>query len=359
MIGYQFAGPIYRHFAAGNIPALEHVDEVRYLPEQGWGPGRESADRETFYYTGQGTSMHGIRYGWFVHLEQPFSRQRLADPNHMRALNFIVEPVPTHANPDQLPLGFARRYDDTAQDYLVDLTCSACHTGQFNITKNGHTTAIRIDGGSSLAAITDTTVGSFQTDVLLSTADTLANPFKFWRFANQVLPADGNTLGAKWKLWWTLAGVGGNCSIRLRGSSAPKLYPTQEGYGRTDALARIGNVVFGDHIAAKNYHTGDAPVSFPYLWNIWKFDWVQYGASVSQPMARNVGEAMGVGASYQFIDDFGRPVPKEDRYRSSVSFDNLALLENTPQKRAARRVFREFVGRCQSGICQPRQGDLQ
>ncbi len=47
---------------------------------------------------------------------------------------------------------------------------------------------------------------------------------------------------------------------------------------------------------AANYQDGDAPVSYPYLWNIWKFDWVQYNGSVSQPLARNVGEALGVGA---------------------------------------------------------------
>jgi mono/diheme cytochrome c family protein len=73
-------------------------------------------------------------------------------------------------------------------------------------------------------------------------------------------------------------------------------------------------------------------VSFPYLWNIWKFDWVQYGASVSQPMARNVGEAMGVGAEFHLVDNYGRPVPQSERYRTSISFDNLVRLETTLQK---------------------------
>src|SRR5207344_2987195 len=93
------------------------------------------------------------------------------------------------------------------------------------------------------------------------------------------------------------------------------LVPTEEGYGRTDALARIANTVFGDNLDAVNYAVGNAPVSFPPVWNIWKFDWVQYNASVSQPMARNIGEAMGVGASYRLVDDYGRPIPPSDRYR--------------------------------------------
>ena len=48
---------------------------------------------------------------------------------------------------------------------------------------------------------------------------------------------------------------------------------------------------------------GDAPVSYPYLWNIWKFDWVQYNGSVAQPLARNVGEALGVGAITPLVSD--------------------------------------------------------
>jgi hypothetical protein len=68
------------------------------------------------------------------------------------------------------------------------------------------------------------------------------------------------------------------------------------------------------------------------MWNIWKFNWEQYGASVSQPMARNLGEALGVGAVFSLVDDYGRPIPMKDRYRTSVSFDNLLRIESTIQK---------------------------
>ena len=108
------------------------------------------------------------------------------------------------------------------------------------------------------------------------------------------------------------------------------LSPTQEGYGRTDALARIGNTVFGENLGvAKNYKVGNAPVSYPSLWNIWKFDWVQYNASVSQPMARNIGEAMGVGANYTLADRYGRPLPIAQRFRSTALIDSLNTIEQT------------------------------
>jgi len=66
--------------------------------------------------------------------------------------------------------------------------------------------------------------------------------------------------------------------------------------------------------------------------NIWMFDWVQYNASVSQPMARNVGEVLGVGAKISFLDRYGRPLPESERYRSSVQFDNLLKIESTLQQ---------------------------
>jgi cytochrome c5 len=340
---YFVAGTIYRHRAARNLPVGEHVDEVRYL-DQGWGVDQRSPQRELFYYTGQGTNMHGVRYRWFVSLEQPFSKTRLADPDHMRSLDFVVAPVPTPANPDQLPVGFAKRYDTAIHDNVVDITCAACHTGQLNVTRNHRTTAIRIDGGEAMSAFTDVNAGSFQVGLGLSVAETLVNPLKFNRFAGRVLAPGANTISGKWTLWRSLAGVGLNLVKVFRGSSAPHLYPVQGGYGRTDALTRIGNVVFGDHLSPSNYHAGNAPVSYPYLWNIWKFDWVQYNASVSQPMARNMTEAMGVGADFNLIDAHGNPIPPGERYRTSVQFQNLARIESTLQQMRPPRWPEDLLG---------------
>jgi mono/diheme cytochrome c family protein len=345
LLMYFAAGAIYSHFADRNIPPVEHVAATRYL-DQGWGLDRESPGRELYYYTAQGAGLHGVRYSWFVNMERPFHTVRFADPDHMRSLNFVVDYAPTPANPDQLPVGFARRYDDTIKDDVVDMTCAACHTGQINITdkKTGQTAAIRIDGGESMAAITDVSAGSFQLELGGSIAETLANPFKFNRFARRVLGPNADTLGDKIKLWRNLAGVSMELGKTFVGSSWLRRYPVQEGFGRTDALTRIGNVVFGDHITAKNYHIGNAPVSYPYLWNIWKFNWVQYNASVSEPLARNVSEAMGVGAKFKFFDDYGRPLPEGERYQTSVAFENLTQIEATLQKLKPPRWPEDLLG---------------
>lgn len=344
-VGYFFAGFVYHRLAARNVPAPEHVDAVRYL-DQGWGLDRESPERELYYYSAQGSGMHGVRYSWFVNLEQPFSKTRITDPEHMRALDFIVDPAATPKNPDLLPVGFAKRYDDTIHDHVVDITCAACHTGQLNVKSatDGTPTAIRIDGGQSMSAFTDVKPGSFQLDLGLSIAETLANPFKFNRFAARVLGPDANTIRGKLQLWSNLAGVEGGLGKVFMGSSGFWHYPVQEGYGRTDALTRIGNVVFGDHISPKNYMKGNAPVSYPYLWNIWKFNWVQYNASVSQPMARNVSEAMGVGADFKLLDDYGRPIPAGERYDTTVQFGNLLKIETTLQKLKPPRWPEDLLG---------------
>ena len=77
------------------------------------------------------------------------------------------------------------------------------------------------------------------------------------------------------------------------GSSRPKkatAAPTRSRASRTSCSARTST--------RRITRIGNAPVNYPPVWNIWKFDWVQYNASVSQPMARNIGESMGTGAKY-------------------------------------------------------------
>jgi mono/diheme cytochrome c family protein len=316
------------------IPALEPVHEYVWL-DQGWGQGQDTPLRQRYYYTAQGTSMPqgasdgAVRYDWFVHLELPLSRQRFADPDHMRKYRFLVDPEPTAANPDQLPIGFTRHFDARIGEYVLDITCAACHTGEIHHTRNGRTQAIRIDGGPAMHAFTDMSRGNFAPVLLASLINTAASPWKFDRFAKNVLregypdskPRLRKALRATIS---AMLGSGQNNPLR-------KLYPVHEGFGRTDALGRIGNTAFGDHLVAANYQAGDAPVSYPYVWNIWKFDWVQYNGSVAQPLARNVGEALGVGAIAPLRSDMLDALPKAERYRSSVDIAGLTRIEHALQ----------------------------
>ena len=315
-----------------SIPDAEKVDEYVYL-DQGWGTDVSSEGRDIYYYTPQGTSMAqgtshaAVRYNWFVNLEIPFSEERFASPEHMRKYRFIVEPEATEKNPHQLPIGFTKHFNPTIGQDVLDITCSACHSGEIHYTKDNKKYAIRVDGGQAMHAFTDMQRGNFAPVLLASMMYTRLNPWKFDKFAKGVLGENYPNGKDKLKddLWLSIKGfLAAGQNNPLRG-----LYPVQEGFGRTDALGRIGNTVFGDHLSTDNYQDGAAPVSFPYVWNIWKFDWVQYNGSVAQPLARNIGEALGVGAIIPLLDDNGNPLPKEQRFASSVRIDDLNLIEHT------------------------------
>ena len=189
--------------------------------------------------------------------------------------------------------------------------------------------ALRVDGGQAMHAFTDTARGGFGATLLASLTATYVNPVKFRRFAKNVLGQRyeqekrhlHSELGATLK---ALVSVGQSNPLR-------HLYPTREGYGRTDALGRIANTVFGDHLVAENYAVGAAPVSYPYVWNIWKFDWVQYNGSVSQPLARNIGEALGVGAIIDLVDGHGESYARRRAFNSSVRIPALVDIEQTLQ----------------------------
>jgi mono/diheme cytochrome c family protein len=318
------------HRPARHVPKLAPIDEYVYL-DQGWGQAREAPLRQAYYYTPQGTSLKNLRYDWLVNLEMPWGTKRLADPAHLRSYGFIVDPEPTPANPDQLPVGFAKRFDPELGEAVLDLSCAACHNGQLVVSRGGKRTALRIDGGPAGHALTSARLGHFVPTLTASLASTWLNPLKFRRFGKKVLGEAAYARG-KGRLHDDLGDVLAALVEQGLRESRKRLYPVEEGFGRTDALARIGNTVFADELDFANDSIGDAPVSYPFVWNIWKFDWVQYNASVSQPMARNMGEAFGVGARLHLLDRYGRPLPPGERFRTSVLVPNLHKIEATLQR---------------------------
>jgi len=330
-----------------NIPAYEKVDGYVYL-DQGWGKTADSPERQTYYYSPQGTSLPQgevlapLRYDWFVNLEMPLDATRFAAPEHLQRYRFIVDPEPTAANADRLPVGFTKHYDVTLGQNVLDLTCAACHTGEIHAQKDGKTLAIRIDGGQAMHAFTDMEPGAFGPTLMASMLSTWGNPWKFDRFARKVIgaryPQGKSQLHSD--LWHTIV------AFASQGQNNPfkHLYPVQEGFGRTDALGRIANTVFGDHLTASNYQKATAPVSYPYVWNIWKFDWVQYNGSVNQPLARNIGESLGVGAAIRMTDTLGNPIPPDQRFITSVDLPNLDRIEHTLQKLKPPRWPEDLLG---------------
>lgn len=329
--------PLY-YVAYPNLPEYDPPRELHYLDQ--W----DDEARQTYYYTPQGTRLKGLRYDWFVALEQPFSRDRLAEPTYLARFGFLVDPEQQASarNPGNLPVGFARHTDEETGEHYLDITCSACHTGELRYQGK----AVRIDGGAALHSLASTVPtlrgGSFGQALGMSMAFTYYNPLKFKRFAREVLgeryEEERDQLRRDFKaVLDRLLATAFNDWHR-------GLYPTEEGFGRTDAFGRIANTVFGDAIDPANYRVADAPVSYPHLWDIWKFDWVQWNGSAMQPMARNVGEALGVGATLRLFDEHGQPLPEQQRYASSVRPRDLHTLEETLKRLQAPRWPEEILG---------------
>ncbi|WP_346837563.1 di-heme-cytochrome C peroxidase [Microbulbifer sp. SAOS-129_SWC] len=315
----------YGKLAAYLKPNLteEHIYRLQYLND-GW----TDEQRHTFYYTPQGTELLGMDYDWLVNLELPLSHERLASAANMRGWGFVVAPGqrPDRLNPGNLPVGLTMHTDPTSGRQRLDFGCATCHTGELHYKG----TALRVDGGQAMQSLSNPKRGEFITTLGASVFETLLNPAKWDRFATRVAGADEDKRSALKKEFWQFA-------HRLKkfsnSAGAPKYYPVEEGRGRIDAVGRIANVVFGYRLnEPDNYRPADAPASFPFLWDIWRFDWVQYTGFTNQAMARNIGETLGVLAPIKLLDADGQVLKGADFGQTSIDLEGLHCVEGLLRK---------------------------
>jgi len=293
------------------VPRIDRPQEVAWLP-QNW----TEDQRRRYYHTAQGSEL--LPYAWFLALEQPRLSLGAAAPfrdnDYMQGFGFIPDGF-SERNPDGLPVGFARddRFVDpyTQQKQVVlGITCAACHTGE--LFYGGK--AIRIDAGPSMINLQ-----KFTEALGLAVTWTYYDPLRFRRFANSVLGPD-HAHADQVRLRRALKYYLDTSFTEFKATR--KLFPTPEGYGRTDALARIGNFVFGTELNNnKNLQVGNGPVNYTPIWDASWMDWVQYNGSIQQPMGRNVGEALGVRSRINLIGYPGT------QFQSTIHVDNLHEIE--------------------------------
>jgi cytochrome c5 len=348
------------------LPDMPAVKTARWL-DQNW----STEDRHWFHHVSQGTKTFPVPYAWFLALEQPriylFSRPGLlSDTDYLERFGFIpslktiqtdkatllghgytdsaASPASTPSlsakwpaeNSGGLPVGFARLAGASdpatgiAQPDLIGLTCAACHTGSIHYKG----TSIRYDGGPAMVNLL-----KLEEATGLSIAYTLLPclplfPCRFDRFATRVLGPNA-TADQRAELKKGLSAAGAfvlaqkNALDNLDKRTGQQ--DTEEGYGRLDALNRIGNQVFATDPGLSglagfddNLHVRDAPVSFPPIWTVSWFLWAQYDGSIQQPLIRNAGEALGVSALLNVSPDYD----PETLFRSSVDVGNLVAIEN-------------------------------
>jgi hypothetical protein len=313
--------------------------------EQGW----TQAQREFYHFTSQGTIIMPV--DWFMALEQPptgiidlvdpiTAKPLLSDSNYLSEFGLLPSPR-SALNPWGLPIGLAVAPDDSRARGTVGTTCAACHTGE--IRYRGH--HFRVDGSQSMADIVGFIEATYKS---LLAADVSSKPpslgFRWNRFSRRVLGRSYSTQSDK-RLREEVAAFVKPIEWMAFHENIRQIHPIREGYGRTDAIGRIGNRVFGTYLdVPDNLHVANAPVNFPQLWDIWKFDWVQFDGSVAQPMGRNTGEALGVGVYTDFLKPDGSPNPSPDKWATSIHFENLYKIETQLQSLRAPHWPRQILG---------------
>jgi hypothetical protein len=336
-------------------PRVATVAQQHHYLDQGWG----DADREWFYYTTQGSRL--IPYDWFLALELPEENKRFSDPSHLSQFGFLYDKE-SKLNPKNLPIGFAEdkanvedafnlkiaqlrfgvtsdeldasrdreremsltsRRDWSAVSFVgrkeasrlnfpnekawLGWTCAACHTGRVDFDEQ---TTYLVDGAPALVDIM-----GFMGSLVDTIERTTHDDAKFNNFAERILGSGGSS-DEKARLRASLTDY--NTLLAGWADRSRPTYPY--GPARLDAFGILVNEIVGTAMELpENWRRPNAPVSYPFLWTTPDLDWVQWNGSVHSPLARNVGEVLGVFADLRLVD--------LQSVKTSAHLKNLVALE--------------------------------
>ena len=302
---------------------------------QGW----DQDQRLSWYQGSQGSRLMPL--SWAQVLEQADNEQIFFRPDHLASYRFVPLPQSVAG----LPIGFAidgqddsrlsfsklRWYEgQPSNERWLGLNCSACHTAQ--ITHQGRT--MTIDGGPSLVDFQ-----SFIEGVDGAMVATQSNPAKWDRFAARVLSGKDTPQNRA-----ALKAAFDSLTAWYKDNARLNDTPLRYGYGRLDAFGHIFNKVAQLAVhgttARATPNPADAPVSYPFLWNIYRHDKLQWNGIVEAKrlnigrgyldygaLGRNTGEVIGV-----FGDVVVQPTSDRMGFPSSIDASNLDRLENVLRK---------------------------
>ncbi len=290
---------------------------------QGW----TKAEQFAWYTRSQGSRL--IPQKWLDALEQPSNAKAFLDPAYVDTFRYLPGPVNgwTGVKPDWptdplLPLGFVVDIQSdtnlretklrwmagqTDQEPWVGMNCSACHTT--SMTYKGKT--FTFDGGPTLADF-QSFMDALETSLENTLNNTPDDKDKFSRFAAKVLEKDDSDENrallkaamAKLVRW----------NKKLAALNATDM---RYGFGRLDAIGHIYNKVALEALpeddsdrTSQMANPSDAPVSYPFLWNITQLDYVEWNGIAQNKsvgfgaardfnilgLGRNTGEVIGVFA---------------------------------------------------------------
>jgi mono/diheme cytochrome c family protein len=275
---------------------------------------------------------------WMKALEQADSAQSFLSDANMAQFGFLPR---TTSFGERLPVGFAiddhddedlsvsklRWFEDQESDERwIGLNCSACHTAEIRRGSE----VLRIEGGPSLVDFQ-----AFIEAVDAALVATRDQPAKWDRFAKAVLGTKDNSANRA-----MLKSALDSLAMWQRRTEAMNDTPLRYGPARLDAFGHIYNKIsmfVGDPNPVRS--PADAPVSFPFLWDIYRHDKLQWNGVAQNSrlnlgngnfldygaMGRNTGEVIGVFGD--IVIEPPKPIPSLRGYKSSVQAANLDRLE--------------------------------
>ncbi len=345
---------------------------IKYL-DQGW----NITDSLWFYNTTQGSNL--MPYDFFMALENPGKSELFRSDDNMNFYRYLTQKA-TSSNPDALPVGWVK--DTYKGKEYIGLTCAACHTGQVNYNGVG----IRIDGGPA-----GSDMETIMKDLAKALKYTSKNEEVRNRFVKNVL-ARGH-----YKTEDEVLADLNRFKQRLISYIDINRSDVSYGYSRLDAFGRIYNRVLehlvngrvlkelllegkimGDEkmseeefgkiiqnvdrvmtsdqrdsvverltktldgwqlgrLREKLFNKPNAPVSYPFLWDIAQHDYVQWNGLADNaglgPVGRNTGEVIGVLGTLDWKEEKGTTlstlIGKTDiDFTSSVNVHNLRKIES-------------------------------
>ena len=238
-------------------------------------PARTRALRQRYYYTAQGTSVPqgasagAVRYDWFVNLELPLSRERFADPGAHAQV-----PLPRRSGAERRPIRISCRSASRAISMRASAsTCSTSPAPPATRARSSSRATARRARSASTAARRCTPSPTCRAAASRPCCwrrciNTVSEPVEVRPVREE---GAGRGLSAR-----QARAARRRCAPRIKamlgsGQNNPlrKLYPVHEGFGRTDALGRIGNTAFGDHLVGGQLpgrrRAGELPVPLEHL----------------------------------------------------------------------------------------------
>jgi hypothetical protein len=305
------AFPLYASTPAENVRRVTSLQNNRWTDDE----------RKQFYHISEGPWY--IPYKWFEILEAADSKtDGIKHFGSKEALQHYGLMVDSSINPTGLPVGFVISEDAPPR---LGLTCAGCHTGLIEY-RGG---AFLIDGGSPTADMQRFIRNMFNAlgltvnnMAVLPEGTIVPDAQKFARFAQKYFNKD-NPSDQEME---TLRLQVGKVLEKVQEIEPPKerrkeIYPSPWGYGRLDAFGRGGNTLLAlPALSNDNFWPASAPVSFPFLWGAYDYKWVQWNGSITQPMARNISQAITGSRRMEYTDP-------TNPYKSNVDVVKLHELE--------------------------------